>query len=258
MMNTLANHGYLPHNGKNIDQATTIHALDKALNMPAHFAVFLHEAAVTTNPDGPWSNTFDLDHLGIHGILEHDASLSRQDAYFGDAVSFNASVFAETTSYWPGDSVDVPQAAAARLGRVRTSQRTNPEYDMSTVGRYFGIGEVAVFILTLGDPTTWKVPRKTVEYLFGEWIRLRFVLCCFFSSACELTLYASVENERLPTEVGWSRPVNELAVSDMYSVISEIIDLSVNVSGAKRALMGDDLHGLAARKAMASSFDLDF
>lgn len=33
MLNTLANHGYLPHDGKNIDVATLVAGLDAALNL---------------------------------------------------------------------------------------------------------------------------------------------------------------------------------------------------------------------------------
>lgn len=234
MLNTLANHNYLPHTGKNITASTTLSALARALHIPASLALPLHEAAVATNPNGPWSNSFDLDHLAAHNKLEHDASLSRQDAYFGDAVRFNASVFAQTTAFFPGDEIDVPQAAQARLARIRDSQTWNPQFELGAVGKWFGIGEVAVLILTMGDAERWTARRDVVEYLF--------------------------EHERLPTAVGWSRPVRELALGDMYAVISEIVDLSMNVTGAKKKRTTEglweekdgfgDIHGLAAAKAM--------
>lgn len=74
MLNTLANHGYLPHDGKNLTLDIVINALDTALNIDAELSTFLHGEAVTTNPT-PNATTFDLDHLSRHNILEHDASL---------------------------------------------------------------------------------------------------------------------------------------------------------------------------------------
>jgi hypothetical protein len=74
MLNSLANHGYLPHDGKDISQQKTIDALGQALNINASLAIFLHQEAITTNPT-PNATTFSLDDLSRHNILEHDASL---------------------------------------------------------------------------------------------------------------------------------------------------------------------------------------
>ena len=38
-------------------------------------AVLLFTQAIRTNPEFPLARSFDLDHLGRHGILEHDISL---------------------------------------------------------------------------------------------------------------------------------------------------------------------------------------
>lgn len=167
MLNALANHGYLPHNGQNITQNITTSALDSALNIPPEFGAFLHKAAVRTNPDGNATNSFNLDHLGRHNILEHDASLSRQDAFFGDNLAFNQTIFNETRSHWQ-ETIDVPQAAAARLARVQTSNATNPSFGFSKVGQAFSLGESAAYIIVLGNTTSRTVERSRVEYLFGE------------------------------------------------------------------------------------------
>lgn len=74
MLNTLANHGYLPHNGKDITEQHTINALYNALGIEEELAVYLHQEAVTTNP-APNATTFSLNDLSRHDILEHDASL---------------------------------------------------------------------------------------------------------------------------------------------------------------------------------------
>jgi len=74
MLNTLANHGFLPHSGKGITEERTISALGTALNINQTLSEFLFQHALTTNPT-PNATTFDLDNLDNHNILEHDASL---------------------------------------------------------------------------------------------------------------------------------------------------------------------------------------
>lgn len=75
MLNSLANHGFLPHSGKGIMLNDTIHALGEALNIDADVSKTLFGFAATTNPV-PNATEFSLENLGRHNVLEHDASLS--------------------------------------------------------------------------------------------------------------------------------------------------------------------------------------
>lgn len=74
MLNTLANHGFLPHSGQNITREETVNALYTALNVNQTLGVFLFKHAITTNPT-PNATNFSLYDLRRHNILEHDASL---------------------------------------------------------------------------------------------------------------------------------------------------------------------------------------
>lgn len=74
MLNSLANHGFLPHSGKNITEEDTVNALYTALNVNQSLGEFLFRHAITTNPT-PNATNFSLDDLSRHNILEHDASL---------------------------------------------------------------------------------------------------------------------------------------------------------------------------------------
>jgi hypothetical protein len=74
MLNTLANHGFLPHHGKDISREVTQNALFDALNINKTLGSFLFDFAITTNPTAN-ATTFSLNDLGNHNILEHDASL---------------------------------------------------------------------------------------------------------------------------------------------------------------------------------------
>ncbi|KAL2803087.1 Chloroperoxidase [Aspergillus granulosus] len=178
-LNTLANHGYLPRNGKGITLDILKDAMLEGFNIENSDAVLLFFQAIRTNPDYPGVDSFDLDHLGRHNILEHDISLSRSDAYFGDPNPFNETVWAETASYFTTPMITVQQVADARMARLETSKRTNPEHSLSALADGFSWGECASFFEIMADGTTGTVDKRFIEY----WFR----------------------NERMPTEIGWQR-----------------------------------------------------
>ncbi|KAF2263240.1 Cloroperoxidase [Lojkania enalia] len=217
MLNTLANHGYLPHDGKDITRNRTACALNTALNISVEFGKFLFDFAVMTNPT-PNATTFSLDHLIRHNILEHDASLSRADFYFGgDAHSFNQTVFDETRSYWKGPIINLQMAADSRLARLITSNATNPNYTLSDLGSTFSIGETAAYILMLGNPKSGTVRKALVEYLF--------------------------ENERLPTKLGWVPSPTAIGQSDLSSMMERVVNKTgVTPEEAAKILKRADLH----------------
>ena len=51
MMNTLANHGFLPHDGRNITLENAVHALNTALNFNTSLATLMWQQAVIANPE---------------------------------------------------------------------------------------------------------------------------------------------------------------------------------------------------------------
>ncbi|KAL1597118.1 hypothetical protein SLS60_008700 [Paraconiothyrium brasiliense] len=216
-----ANHGYLPHTGKGIQLNDTVHALGVALNIDEEVATNLFGFAITTNPE-PNATEFSLENLGRHNVLEHDASLSRADfAITGDSVSFNRTVYDETRSYWKTDTITVQQAADARLARYTTSQATNPDYSMSSLGDQFSAGESVAYLFILGDIATQTAPRKFVEYLF--------------------------ENEKLPTEVGWKRSDHVFTWENLQTGIQMIYNATGTTAEAMQKMRRREIHGGSLR-----------
>jgi len=205
MLNTLANHGFLPHDGKDITREQTENALYDALNINKTAGSFLFDFALTTNPKN--QSTFSLNDLGNHGILEHDASLSRTDFYFGNTLQFNQTIYEETKSYWTEEIIDIKTAARARLGRIKTSQATNPTYAMSELGDAFTYGESAAYVVVLGDKISGTVKRSWVEWFF--------------------------EHEQLPQHLGWKRPVAEFTGDDLnhYMELMENYTKTIDTPG---------------------------
>jgi hypothetical protein len=176
MLNTLSNHGFLPHSGKDFDLKAVTDGLHDALHIDPDLSAILFQFALTTNP-APNATTFSLSDLGRHGILEHDGSLSRKDFFFADPTVFDAETFAETTSYWTDEQVTIKMAADARMARLATSLNTNPQFALSGLGAAFDAGESAAYIAVFGDGESMSAPRDYLLYFF--------------------------QNERLPSELGW-------------------------------------------------------
>ncbi|KAI5925297.1 Chloroperoxidase [Camillea tinctor] len=201
MLNALANYGILPRDGKNITEEDTIEALGTALNFDIELSRTLYGFAISTNPT-PNATIYSLDNLGRHNIVEHDASLSRSDAYFSDPSVFNQTIFDETKSYWTLPIVDLRQAAMSRLARVRTSQRDDPNF---VLNEKFGLTEVALFLSIIGDYTTATAMRSNLEYFF--------------------------ENDRLPIEFGWNRPLTVFTSADLDAMVQRVAQATEEVSG---------------------------
>jgi len=66
MLNSLANHGYLPRNGKNVSIDQIVGGIDEALNLDPASSKPVAELAVTTSTTGNPS-TLNLNDLNKHG-----------------------------------------------------------------------------------------------------------------------------------------------------------------------------------------------
>ncbi|GLI75042.1 hypothetical protein PoHVEF18_003293 [Penicillium ochrochloron] len=210
MLNALANHGLLPHDGKNITEEQTATALKLSINLNEDVAKSQFQEALATNPT-LGATTFSLDDLSRHNIIEHDASLSREDHYFGDDQSFNPVIFDQTRSHWKGLFIDVHEAALARKARVETSNATNPEFTLSKSALTLTYGESAVYIVTFGDRSAGTVRKSWVEYFF--------------------------EFERLPTELGWTKHEDEITSADLNSMAQRVIDATESSDEEKHSLL---------------------
>ena len=166
MLNTLANHGFLPRDGRNITRSNAIAALNNGLNFNATLGGIMWEQAIIANPE-PNATFFTLEQLNVHNLLEHDASLSRTDAAFGNNHVFNQTVFDVSRNWWTDETVTAKQLAHSKIFRQLESRATNPNYTFGASTEEFSLGEVAAPIIVFGDLTTATVRRDLMEYFFG-------------------------------------------------------------------------------------------
>lgn len=217
MLNVLANHGYLPRNGRNIDKATTRMAMKNGLNLDSDFADMMFDPGLLTSTK-PSSFSFDLENLNRHDLLEHDGSLSRADAYWNIDQTFNTTVYNESLSYLSrnGDTIDLASAAAARMARMATSQATNPTFFVNATAGQISFGETGAYMLALGDKVAGTVPLDRVRMMFEE--------------------------EKLPRELGWTRPTVVNGVEDLLNLTARVIAAANVTSQRLRARMDAGMH----------------
>ncbi|KAF7303879.1 hypothetical protein MIND_00618000 [Mycena indigotica] len=183
-LNTLANHGYLPRNGKGI---TVPMILDAAL--PAKFSLLSGDAPTA----------LDLDALALHNLVEHDASISRADFGLGDNLRFNETLFKTLANSNPG--VNYYNASSAGLvmkERLDMSIKTNPNITNTPKEFAVRIRESAFYLSVMGNVSTGVAPKQFVQIFFRE--------------------------ERLPIQEGWRRSkrlITAESMDDMSNVIAQ-------------------------------------
>ncbi|KAJ0158997.1 putative sterigmatocystin biosynthesis peroxidase stcC [Colletotrichum tanaceti] len=197
MLNTLANHGILAHDGRSISMDDLISGLGETLHFNDSLVRTLGTPAFSTSTTGD-PTTFHLDDIAKPEVIEHMGSLSRADAFTGDAKSFNAAVWAETRGYLEEGAaasgkgtVDIKTMATARSKRIATARATNPAFSLTARQVTISLGESAVILGTFGQ--SYTAPAAPLE-----WLAVVF------------------EKERMPE--GWTKSETQITVEQVMSL----------------------------------------
>jgi len=149
-LNTLANHGYLNRNGQGIDQDQVSTALQQQLGVTESAAqeiVGIAFSKLATN------GLIDLDVLATHNVIEHDASMSRLDAYISDGHQndFNPDRFSTLLSFSSdGQVLTQDDVVSARIYFLNDSKTNNPEFSLPLELEGNLLAETAIFLNVLG------------------------------------------------------------------------------------------------------------
>ncbi|KAJ0378821.1 hypothetical protein COL26b_002886 [Colletotrichum chrysophilum] len=169
-MNTLANHGFVPHDGRNITLDKLTKGVKDALNVAESRALNIFENALVVNPV-PNATFFDLEMLHVHNVIEHDGSLSRRDAVFDPTNSFDKGTF-------DNFAINTSIIANARARHALYMSEINPSFSITQEQIPVIVGENAFMLAIFGHPENPVANRSFMEYFF--------------------------RNERLPVELGWT------------------------------------------------------
>lgn len=146
-----------------------ISGLKTGINVGLDFTTVVGLMGLASAPN-PATFNFDLDDLDEHNfLLEHDASLSRGDVYFGDNHTFNQTIFNEILAYYKStDVTTIPLASAARYNRVETARPLNPTFTYGIRQLVLSYGETALYMSVMGEPIDGAAPVSYVKEFFGK------------------------------------------------------------------------------------------
>ncbi|GMF40572.1 unnamed protein product [Phytophthora fragariaefolia] len=142
-LNTLANHGFLPRDGKNITVDMALAAVRDKFNIAEDLAGVIR----TLTPA-----RFDLNDLSMHNDpIEHDASLTRTDSYFGEDQAFaSLNLVFQLLRNGIDGQIDVTDVAKFQASRIAYSQDNNPQFNFSASPAFIARAEAALLLRGLG------------------------------------------------------------------------------------------------------------
>lgn len=168
-LNSLANHGFIPHDGRNITVAALTDAVVQAFTFSPEFATSVSVIGFNAKPE-PRNGFFDLPDLNLHSFFEHDGSLSRDDLFFSGpdkVATFNQSRFDEFMSVFEGqDYITIESAAAARYKRIQQSRANTPGFTYEALNRIVSYSETVKYMKGMVD-STGQTKKEFVKILFG-------------------------------------------------------------------------------------------
>jgi hypothetical protein len=211
MLNALANHGYLPRDGKDISLARLVIGLQESINFAPDATLFAGviglRASTTGNP-----LSFHLDDLATHGgqsanpshppspspfqhnpnptpnhannlhppVIEHDGSLSRHDIHTPPPLNNNTEFAPEVWTpvfghFRASETISIEAAADARRERVEMARETaDAAFAMSVTDRRASVLETCLYLRVFGEGVEGGARREWVRVLFGEFCSFLF------------------------------------------------------------------------------------
>ncbi|TDL21128.1 Cloroperoxidase [Rickenella mellea] len=187
-LNALANHGYLPHNGKNLSIMTLVRAMKSVYNLSTALSLLL--AIGGTILCGNWLS-LNLHDLALHNRIEHDASLTHEDALHGHKyapIDVDQSLVSDMLDCSPADDLTLED-----LARVRARRDMTLAVPLGGMRATISRAECAQVIIVFGDENG-VAPKRVLREWFGE--------------------------ERIPD--GWSGPKGTAGIRNTFAKAKEV------------------------------------
>ncbi|WPG97684.1 Chloroperoxidase [Acrodontium crateriforme] len=214
VLNSLANHYILPHDGKNLTISLLQQALPGALNLEYSLATVLATGGLFSSPNF-WDGKFSLSDLNKHNFIEHDGSISRADfGLTGDGHSFNHEIFNEYMSVYKGSKeTSIEAAARGRQLRMDTERSRDPDFTYGLPQHIISYGETVLVLSALRGGKELAVPVEWLDILWRE--------------------------ERFPFNEGWRTATEPIGFGTVHDFKAKLVELSGGM-GSELALMGEN------------------
>jgi hypothetical protein len=156
-LNAMANHGILPHDGKNIPFTEMTRKIRTTYNFGPTFCLFVPNFAAEYLKKSYSKGTFDLQDLDKHNEIEHDGSLVREDTYHSrDQSKIAVPLIKDLLANVSGKDAEgkpllTPKDLSAALSRrYADAKATNPEFTTSFNHRMFGASNASTMLTIFG------------------------------------------------------------------------------------------------------------
>ncbi|KAI0353521.1 Cloroperoxidase [Trametes cingulata] len=203
-LNALANHGYLPRDGRNLTADQLAHAIREVYGLSPVFAALLAYGGVARCGTKGKLNLHDL---AVHNLVEHDGSLVHADAAPGEKyapTNVDVALLRQLLDTSPTEYLSLKDLTQAQVTRQASSrplhalQRLVSKGELDLIMEVFGVrgSEVASQSLIPDEtvPDELVVPKSFLEQWLGE--------------------------ERLPD--GWSGPSHQTGLKELFSGVRSI------------------------------------
>jgi len=197
-LNAMANHGILPHDGRNI----TMDILHRALVDTFNFSTTLTKDT-TDSIEGLFGRkTIDLGDLCAHNIVEHDASFLRRDAYFEPdqrkpakdlILSLLRSASGPITPEHPEGSVTPDDLGRFFSVRLAQSKQDNRVFSLSLAHKFFAVSNASLlYEVSGGDVAICRTLLIEERFPEGYQTRMRgrfgYTMIDFHMRSLEISL----------------------------------------------------------------------
>ena len=165
-LNTLANHGYLNRNGRNI----TDDSIRTAFNQVYGLEDGVSNTLIGTIKDlkNQYGN-LDLNTLRKHNVIEHDASLVHDDDFTSGGLNYltNQALVKDFINFSSDkQSLTTKEVGQFRRKRQDTCKATNPQFDFGLKQQAAAFLEASTLITVFGKDG--KVPIAALDSFLGQ------------------------------------------------------------------------------------------
>ncbi|THH27216.1 heme-thiolate peroxidase [Antrodiella citrinella] len=171
-LNAMANHGILPHDGRNITFRELNTAIRNTYNFAPSFCYFVLNYIAGILDRNYWSDSFDLADIDVHNGIEHDASLIREDQFFeSDQATISVPLVERLLKSGTGPNGDLTPADLSRLlsQRRAESKAKNPQYSQALQHRLFGSANSSTMLTIFGGKIKDLRPFLLEERIPDKW-----------------------------------------------------------------------------------------
>ncbi|KAJ7119715.1 Chloroperoxidase [Mycena epipterygia] len=156
-LNAMANHGILPHDGRNIKFTEMSDTIRKTFNFGSTFCLFVPTYAADMLCKDYKKDTFDLAEISLHNGIEHDASLTRQDFKFDPDqgkpyLPFINELLASATGKDKDGNLLLTAADLSRYSGKRRvdAKASNPDFTLDKKLKTFGSSNSSTLLTIFG------------------------------------------------------------------------------------------------------------